>query len=174
MLGFQKQSTPEQADPGIIHVPLKFDMPAAEWATIKRADLIFEDVNHVGDSFEVRVFFNNPKATGKSARTAQNRYAGRFVVFGHGNCFGAAGHCEPAGAVTRSSLQSAATQLEHPARPHRRMLTVTKALDRVMKKYRKGLHTVTLVVTSKSPRRKDRKPADDLFRFGRLSIQVYN
>ncbi|MDJ0628721.1 MAG: hypothetical protein QNJ44_10715 [Rhodobacter sp.] len=175
MLGFESDTPAgEAAANGVIQIPLKFDMPAADWAKIKRADLVFEDVGHIGESFEVRAFFNNKKANGETKRTAANGYAGRFVVFGHGNCFGAAGHCNATSSVSRGFPVSSATQLAHPARPHRRILTVTEALNRVLKRYRKGLHTLTLVVTSKSPRRADRRPAAELFKCRRISIQAYS
>ncbi len=175
MLGFESYRAPQDfEEDGIIHMPLAFDMPMEEWKRIKRADLVFEGVSHIGDSYEVRAFFNNKKAGHTTKHTAANGYAGRFVVFGHGNCFGAAGHCQSTHTVSRSALTHAAPQLKHPASPHRRLLTVTQAMTRVLKKYKNGLHTVTLVVTAKSPRRADRKPASGLFKCSRLSVQAYS
>ncbi len=175
MLGFETYRSPQDSEKkGVSRHPLKFDMPADEWAKIKRADLIFEGVDHIGDSYEVRVFFNNKKASAKTSRTAENGYAGRFVVFGHGQCFGADGHCDARVVVHRSHLISAATQVIHPATPHRRILTVTKPLNRIIKRYKKGLHTLTLVTTLKSPRRSDRKAKSGLFKCKRISIQAYS
>lgn len=176
MLGYIENAAfaaSESGAEGIHHMPLKFDMPMDEWRTINRADLVFDDVTHIDQSYEVRAFFNNKNATSKTARTAANGYAGRFVIFGHGNCFGAAGHCDPVSAVNRSRMLSSAPQLEHPAAPQQRILTVTKALERVLKRFKNGLHTVTLVTTLKAPRRKDRKPISGLFKCSRVSLQLY-
>jgi tyrosinase len=59
-----------------------------------RADLVFDGVDHSGGSFALRVFFNNPDATGETEITAENGYAGSVYVFGHGGCFGDEGHCD--------------------------------------------------------------------------------
>jgi len=177
MLGFESYSPDYKDDAkkaGVLHWPLKFDLPAAEWKTINRADLVFEGVNHIGMSYEVRIFLNKKTVTGKSARTAANNYAGRFVVFGHGNCFGADGHCDPVDqSIMRSAAESSVTQLRHPAAPHKRILTVTKPLGRVLKKFKNGLHTVTLVTTLKAPTRKECKPVSGLFEASRVSLQLY-
>ncbi|WP_135505893.1 hypothetical protein [Roseovarius aestuariivivens] len=174
MLGFSADERVSEDDrEGVSHMPLTFDMTAEEWRAVKRADLVFEGVGHLGMSYEVRAFFNNRDAGPDTPRTAKEGYAGRFVVFGHGDCFGQEGHCVAESVVTRSRVESAVTQLAHPARPHRRILTVTEAFRRVMKRYRKGIHTVTLVTTLKAPRRADCVPRSGIFRASRVSIQVY-
>lgn len=63
-------------------------------AAYHRADLVFDGVDHSGASYAMRVFFNNPAATGSTALSAENGYAGSVYVFGHGGCFGDEGHCE--------------------------------------------------------------------------------
>ena len=70
------------------------DPPAPRKAGSPRADLVFSGVDHSQTSYEVRVFLNNPTADASTPRTAEHGYAGRFVVFGHGGCFGDEGHCE--------------------------------------------------------------------------------
>ncbi len=175
MLGFEKYDQPPDSaeEAGVRLISIKFDTPMAEWRKITRADLVFDDVGHIGPSYEVLVYFNNKKANGETTRTAANGYAGRFVVFGHGDCFGTNGHCDSKTAISRSAAVSAVPQLNHPAQPHRRILTVTKAMSRVMKKYARGLHTVTLVTISKNPKRVDRKPTSGLFTCSRVSLQTY-
>jgi len=59
-----------------------------------RADIEFYDVDHSEASYTAHLFFNNPKANDKTARNAKNGYAGCFHVFGHGGCYGDAGHCD--------------------------------------------------------------------------------
>jgi hypothetical protein len=59
-----------------------------------RADLIFYGVGHSGPSYEALIFLNNPRAEIETARAAENGYAGSFVIFGHGGCYGDVGHCD--------------------------------------------------------------------------------
>ena len=59
-----------------------------------RADLEFIGVEHAGASYEARVYVNNPTADVNTEPTEGNGYAGSFYVFGHGGCFGDAGHCD--------------------------------------------------------------------------------
>ena len=68
--------------------------PADIGTSYSRADLIFDGVDHSGRSYALRVFFNNPAATGSAELSAENGYAGSLYVFGHGGCFGDEGHCE--------------------------------------------------------------------------------
>jgi hypothetical protein len=68
--------------------------PGDVGATYSRADLVFDDVDHSGRSYALRVFFNNPAATENTSLSAENGYAGSVYVFGHGGCFGDVGHCE--------------------------------------------------------------------------------
>lgn len=71
-----------------------------------RADLVFEDVDQGGGSFEVRAFLNNRGADWATPRSAEEGYAGSFFVYGYG--------VPPPGAGPRMSMA--------------RSLTVTEAL----------------------------------------------
>lgn len=51
-------------------------------------------IKHTGSSYEGLVYVNNPDATSATGADATAGYVGSFHVFGHGGCFGAAGHCE--------------------------------------------------------------------------------
>ena len=46
-------------------------------------------------SYEARVFLNNPAATLETPLEPGEGYAGSFNVFGHGACYGEEGHCDP-------------------------------------------------------------------------------
>lgn len=61
----------------------------------QRFDLVLRGVHHLGCSYEGRVFLNNPDADEKTERSADNGFAGSYYVFGHGDCYGAPGHCGP-------------------------------------------------------------------------------
>ena len=60
----------------------------------KRAQLDFHQLRPPKDSYEIRVFFNNPAATDDTP-VSDPSYGGRMVLFGHGHCHGAKGHCNP-------------------------------------------------------------------------------
>ena len=95
-------------------------------AAFTRADIVFTGVRHSATSYEVRLFFNNPGATADTPRTAEQRYAGRFTIFGHGGCYGDAGHCAP---EDRTSDEFD-LRPPHPLTTHTRTVTVTDALKR--------------------------------------------
>src|SRR6185437_1703162 len=119
-----------------------------------RADMVFTGVDHSGGSYEVRLFLNNPAATAGAPRTAEQGYAGRFTIFGHGGCYGDEGHCDvPAPSTDPTDLRQA-----HPLTPLDTYVTITDALRRILA--RDGaLQTVTLVPIAITPRRADQRPA---------------
>lgn len=153
--------------PGVRIVPLRF---TAADGPFTRADLVFSGVEHGGLSYEVRVFLNNPGATADTPRDPKNLgYAGRFVVFGHGGCYGDVGHCD----VPDPSADPTDLRPAHPLTPVTKLVTVTDALRRVLTEQPQGLQTATLVAVSKGPRRKDRGPTDDLAKFAAVELQTY-
>ena len=88
-----------------------------------RADIEFHGLDHCGESFEGRVFLNNPDANEHTDLTVDNGYAGSFYIFGHGGCFGDVGHCEV-------SAQSRAhdPRQSHPLLPQTKAVRATRAL----------------------------------------------
>jgi hypothetical protein len=68
------------------------DLPLED--DVSRVDIEFEQVDHSGASYEGRVFLNNPEADENTDPSPENGYAGSFLIFGHGGCFGDEGHCE--------------------------------------------------------------------------------
>jgi tyrosinase len=133
-----------------------------------RADVVFTGVDHSGCSYEVRLFLNNLEADGNTARDDAARYAGRFQVFGHGGCFGDAGHCDvPARSTDPTDMRPA-----HPLTPLTTFVTVTAALQRLLAAG-EALDTVTLVPLSLPPRRADRMPAPSLFRCSGVDLRTY-
>ena len=156
----------------IVHRDLAFDLDSQQEAAFKRADLVFEGVDHAQDSYEVRVFLNNREADETTARSPENGYAGRFVVFGHGQCFGSAGHCDPASAASeeRDGLDSVR---RHPSAPRTRVLTITEPLLRVLSSSDRRLTSLTLVPVSKAPRRDQRGLAASLFTYKDVSLRTY-
>jgi hypothetical protein len=148
-------------------VDLRF--PAEEGqAPFSRADVVITGVDHSGVSYEVRLFLNNPAATAGTPRTAEQNYAGRFTVFGHGGCYGDEGHCE----VPAPSADPTDLRLAHPLTPLDTYVTITDALRRVLA-HDGRLQTVTLVPVSITPRRADRKPAPELLHFADVTLRTY-
>jgi tyrosinase len=142
--------------------------PEGERPEFSRADLVFTSVDHSGSSFEVRVFLNNPGADSGTERTADNGYAGRFHVLGHGGCYGDVGHCD----VPERSADATDLRPPHPLTPLDTYVTITDALDRLLEGGDR-LATVTLVPISITPRRRDRQPALDLLHVADVSLELY-
>jgi hypothetical protein len=146
----------------VVDLPYPTDAPP-----FTRADVVFAGVDHSTSSYEVRLFFNNPTATADTARTEDERYAGRFTVFGHGGCYGDEGHCD----VPEPSRDPTDLRPPHPLTPLDTYVTVTDALRRLLAV--DMLQTTTLVPVSLAPRRSDRGPALDLLHFADVSLQIY-
>lgn len=162
----KKKAASESKGTICLDMPLK-PMPG-EAMSFHRADLVFTGVDHSDISYEVRVFLNNPKATDKTPREKDKGYAGRFVVFGHGNCFGDVGHCDIPHAA------GGPRHHQHPITPQKKILTITEPLSRVLKASKKGLETVTLVPVSKTPSLQDRGLAASVLKHRpHVSLRTY-
>lgn len=61
----------------------------------EKAELEFQNLLHPKDSFEVRVFLNQPNADANTPTEGNDHYADSLFFFGHGECPGELGHCEP-------------------------------------------------------------------------------
>jgi hypothetical protein len=107
---------------------IQFQRDHLQRRDFRRADLVFEGVDHAGPSYEGRVFLNNPDADADTPRTLEQGYAGSFHVFGHGFCFGDAGHCE----VNDRGKDPYDLRLPHPLAPARMLVVVTEALKYIL------------------------------------------
>jgi tyrosinase len=59
-----------------------------------RAQLEFLQLHPPIKSYEIRAYINNPVCNADTGYDHQS-FAGRLVLFGHGRCHGASGHCNP-------------------------------------------------------------------------------
>jgi hypothetical protein len=168
-----KRSQSDGRKRAIVHRDLSFEPGPAQESAFKRADLVFEGVDHARDSYEVRVFLNNKDANEDTARSPETGYAGRFVVFGHGRCFGEPDHCEPATVTTPAHAIDPSGGHQHPLTPQTRILTITEPLRRILNSPGKRLKTLTFVPISKGPRRERRGLAAGLFKYARVSLRTY-
>jgi hypothetical protein len=91
-----------------------------------RVDLIIDDVDHSGASYEGRVYLDNPGADETTARQSDEGYAGSFHIFGHAGCFGDVGHCD----VPTEPRDPYDLRPPHQLVPQTKILTVTDAVDR--------------------------------------------
>lgn len=148
---------------GILVAPLHFT-----GKRFTRADLVFTGVDHSAGSYEVLVFLNNTRATDTAAHTIKQGYGGRFVIFGHGGCYGDVGHCDVPDTRLADDLRP-----PHPLTPATKIVTITVALRHVLATSPNGLQTVTLVPVAVTPRRADRAITPDLFRFDEVTLRTY-
>lgn len=59
-----------------------------------RAQLDFHSLRPPKSSYELRAYINNPNCSASTGYDDPS-YSGRLVLFGHGECHGAPGHCNP-------------------------------------------------------------------------------
>jgi hypothetical protein len=135
--------------------------PVDVGATYRRADLVFDGVDHSGHSYALRVFFNNPAATENTDPSAENGYAASVYVFGHGGCFGDEGHCEVP--VERQPFD---LRPPHQLTPAKMWLEVTDAIRQLAQREDSLVITVVPVVTSEAA-------GDAPFPFQRVSLVTY-
>ena len=141
-------------------IPLpSLDDPAAP---IGRADLVFEDINPQGPSYQARVFLDQPDADHSTPRETGSGFAGWFTIFGHGGCFGDdEGHCEQPEQLDPFDLR--------PPRgipPQTKTVTVTEAL-RGLSGESFTVTVVPVIATEGGPQ------LTDTLEFGRLRLLTY-
>lgn len=110
-----------------------------------RAELEFHKLRPPRDSFELRVYIDNPSCDASTGYKDES-YAGRIVFFGHGPCHGAPGHCNPDLAIRDEyDLRS-----KHPLRHEhtRYRVDITRGLRRFIgrKKSVKDLKAYLVIV----------------------------
>jgi hypothetical protein len=129
-----------------------------------RADLQFRDVEHRGDSYEGRVFFDAPEAGPGTPPEAEAGYAGSFYVFGHGPCFGDEGHCRvPGGPIHPFDYRP-----PHQLNPQLMVVTVTEALRRLVESEKAEFHVTVVPMTPEG------EGAGDVLHFRELSLVTYD
>ena len=108
------------------------------------------------------MFLNNPSADPLTPLEPTQGYAGSFHVFGHGDCYGDQGHCDPR-AETRDEFD---VRPPHPLSPLTLTVIITEALARM------AVEEVTVTVVAVVP-----GPAGpeftDAMAFERLRLLTY-
>jgi hypothetical protein len=131
-----------------------------------RADIEFIGVEHAGASFEARVYVNNPSATVATETTEANGYAGSFYVFGHGGCFGDAGHCD----IHQHNREAFDPRRSHPLEPMKKVLIATEAIKAAVARDNSINVTVVPVVTSWTDLVED---THDVLKFDHINLVTY-
>lgn len=155
--------------PGILLAELYFRPSELDISTFARADLVFTGVDHSEMSYEVRAFLNNPTADESTPRDLAEGYGGRFVVFGHGGCYGSTGHCD----FPTERRGPYDLRLSHPLTPQTKIITVTEALEYVIQEEAGELRSVTLVPISKDPLIENQGLTENLFKFDSVELRTY-
>jgi tyrosinase len=120
-----------------VAITFEIELPAGEdLPELARADLTFYGLDHSGPSYEVRVFLDHPDAGPGTPLAADEGFAGRFSVFGHGGCFGEEGHCDVRGPVSAFDRRQ-----PHALVPIARAVTVTDAIRDLIQR---DTHSVTV------------------------------
>ena len=155
---------------GILQAALHIDPPRTDEERFSRADLVFTGVDHSSVSYEVRVYLNNPEADESTPRTEQAGYGGRFVTFAHGGCYGDEGHCDVPGDPRRAPHDLRPT---HSLVGQTKVVTITRALQRVLESDAGGLESVSLVPVSMGPQKRGRGLTADLFQFAAMELRTF-
>lgn len=92
----------------------------------RSAKLDFHQLKPPIDSYILRVYIDNPEANARTPRN-DSSFAGQLVLFGHGDCYGGPGHCNP----NIQSRDKYDLRRKHPLRNKstRYSIDITKALN---------------------------------------------
>lgn len=131
-----------------------------------RADIEFIGVEHGGASYEARVYVNNPSANATTQPIEANGYAGSFYVFGHGGCFGDAGHCD----IHQHHREAFDPRRSHPLEPMKKIVTATDVIRAAAARGGSINVTVVPVVTSWTELVED---TQDVLKFDHINLVTY-
>jgi hypothetical protein len=141
--------------------------PTSLATSFKRADIVFEDVEHRGPSYEGRVFLNNISANAATPLNVDpSGYAGSFHVFGHGACLGDAGHCE----ATSRGIAPTDLRDPHPLKPITKIVVATAAVQAILSQSQaiSRITVVPIVLTLLAAEKEL-----DVVHFKKVSIRFY-
>ena len=141
--------------------------PASIMDGLTRADLTFYGLDHSGSSYRVLIFFNNPSADATTPTDASTGYVTRFAMFGHGGCFGEAGHCEVVGPVNAFDRNH-----PHQLQLATRIVTVTDAVQTLVASGAKSVTVTVVPVVRKSALAKE-SDADTVLIIDQVALHTY-
>ncbi len=106
-----------------------------------KAELRLHNVIQPSISYGLRVFINQPDATSQTPQNGNENYAGFVSFFGHGECIGGPGHCDP----PKKDRGMFDIRTMHHNTPRNVKLDVTDTVRKLVEKGAKSLQ-VSLVV----------------------------
>lgn len=107
-------------------LPPTLTLPVAGLADgVENARLHLQGMRPPRKSYEVRVFVGEESADASTTTRGNPRFGGRLFFFGHGECFGAPGHCNPDQAA-RGIFDR---RPGHPLAPRNYSLDITSAVQ---------------------------------------------
>jgi hypothetical protein len=154
---------PSQQPQPYISKPIRLNIKKLE-NPFYRADLEFHRVDHSADSYEGRVFLNNPNANQDTPKTLKEGYVGSYHIFGHGGCYGDDGHCE-----IRRDRRPYDYRPPHQLTPLYKRLIVTDALRKFGKDTDKFTVTIVPVLAGGSTMKNEH-----IVKVDKISIVTYD
>ncbi|MGH3430102.1 MAG: hypothetical protein ACRD3Q_13790 [Terriglobales bacterium] len=134
--------------------------------SFRRADLQFHGVYHGGESYEGRIYLNNPDADLRTPRNRDAGYAGSIYIFGHPHCWGDRGHC----VVPPGPLHGYDDRSPHHLIPQLHTVEITEAITDLA---RKNVRSVAVTVLPVLRRGKRRRIDHSQLRFDLLRLVTY-
>lgn len=137
---------------------------------INKADLEFEDVDHSNQSYEARIFLNNPNANRETPLTNEMGYAGSFFVFGHGGrCYGGLGHCK-----VREVSNPYDIRRGNPMTPAYAFVRVTEQVKKIVAQKKNGIIVTVVPVAQGYDEENEIADLVNLFKFKNLRLIIYD
>ena len=139
-LGYEYTDYEMNVHPDIIRIQAaeteKTDQPDTLRINIGSLKRDFDDaklqllgVRHTEETYQIRVFANNPSADANTLTKPRAGYLGVLTILGHGHCPGAPGHCD----VRTTSQFSGDLRTPHHLAPFNLNLNITNSLQKFIK-----------------------------------------
>jgi hypothetical protein len=132
-----------------------------------RADIEIHNLDHSGQSYEGRVFLNNPNANQRTPVDEEHNYVGSYHVFGHGGCYGDIGHCD----VVREKRRYD-RRLSSDIRPQYKRIIATSTIKKIGGETDR--FTITIVPVLYGDELSQRSLKKDIIKFDNIGIITYD
>lgn len=130
----------------------------------RKAELVLHNVIQPGQSYSMRIFINQPDADIDTPVADNDHYAGYVSFFGHGDCIGGPGHCDPPAGLPRRFDRR---PLHHNT-PRNFKVDITGTVQRMVGKGHKDIQATIVVLAA------DRTKTPDHLRLDGLSINFHD
>lgn len=134
--------TAEQVQPApqdLLAPTMVFDLGEID-KRVESAELAFYGLKHSKDSYSVRVYCADNGYDANTDHNTEASYATTFYMFGHGECGGGDGHCEPK-ARKRYDLRP-----QHHLTPYNLSIDISKGVKHAVGSGEKSIHLSFVVI----------------------------